>query len=119
MDRLSMEEAGRIASQVVDRLFAENILSKEDASKMQAEVEAYIQQKLLTLQDVSLLNQRSYYDEWENAIKKIGEQFVGPGNMPETELCDFARATSADQRKPSCCTKRSAGKSCSPPECGS
>ena len=119
VDRLSMEEAGRIASQVVDRLLAGNILLKEDASKMQAVVKAYIQRELLTLQDVSLLNQRSYYDGWENAIKKIGKQFVGEGNMPETELCDFARAPSADQKKPSCCTKRNSGKSCSPPNRGS
>ncbi len=51
VDQLSMEEAGRIASQFVDPLVAGGILSKEDAPKMHAEVEKYIQNEFMTIMD--------------------------------------------------------------------
>ena len=112
VDQLSMEEAGRIASQFVNPLVVGGILSQEDAPKMHAEIEKYIQNEFMTLEDVSLLNTTTYYDGWEKAITKIGEKYVGAGNMPEIELCTPSSPsckkesqTSCTKDKPSCCSK--------------
>ncbi len=118
VDQLSMEEAGRIASQIVDQLVAGDVLSEEDAPKMHAEVEAYIQNEFMTLEDVSLLNTTTYYDGWEKAIKKIGEKYTGAGQMPDMELCGPANSSCTTEKKSDCCSKSSSSKSCSPPKSG-
>jgi hypothetical protein len=107
VDQLSMEEAGRIASQFVDPLVAGGILSEEDAPKMHAEVEKFIQNEFMTLEDVSLLNTTTYYDGWEKEITKIGEKYVGAGNMPEMELCTPSSSSCKKESKASCTKDKS------------
>lgn len=85
VDELSMEEAGRIASKIIDPLETDNILSKEDALAFHAEVEAYIQNEFLTLENVSLLGTTEYYDRWEVAIMEMGEKYSV--DMPKIEMC--------------------------------
>lgn len=117
VDQLSMEEAGRIAGQIVDKLVSDGTISAKDAPAMRADVEAYIQKEFMTLKDVNLLNTTAYYDNWEREIRKMGEKYVGAGNMPEMELCGpQTKPSCTDQKKPACCSKSSANKSCSPPE---
>lgn len=111
VDELSMEEAGRIASQFVDPLVNGGILSEEDAAKMHADVEAYIQNEFMTLEDVNLLNTRAYYDGWAKEIIKIGEGYVGVGNMPEIEMQSPSNS-SCEKDSKSCCSKTSQ-KACS------
>ena len=111
VDELSMEEAGRIASQFVDPLVNGGILSEEDAAKMHADVEAYIQNEFMTLEDVNLLNTRAYYDGWAKEIIKIVERYVGVGNMPEIEMQSPSNS-SCEKDSKSCCSKTSQ-KACS------
>ncbi len=85
VDELSMEEAGRIASKIIDPLVTDGTLSEEDASAFHTEVEAYIQNEFLTLEDVSLLGTTEYYDRWEVAIMKMGEKYSV--DMPKVEMC--------------------------------
>lgn len=90
VDELSMEEAGRIAHQVVDPLVEQGLLSNSDGKLMHAEVEQYIQQEFMELQDVSLLSQTSYYDQWEEKISEIAARYIPKDKVPKFELCGTA-----------------------------
>lgn len=103
VDELSMEEAGRIASKILDPLVVDKILSEEDAPAFHSEVEAYIQNQFLTLKDVSLLSTTEYYDQWEKAIHKMSEKYVDKDKMPEIELCGPSSTSCKSSR--SCCAK--------------
>ena len=76
VDELSIEEAGRIAEMVVSAIKDQGSLSDPDAPLMQAEVEEFIKNELLNLEDVKLLDQRSYYKEWETGIKNIAKSYM-------------------------------------------
>ena len=87
VDELSMEEAGRIANQIIEPLIEDGLLSKAEASQMFLEVEKYIQQQFMTLEDVSLLSTATYYDGWEKEIEAIGAKYIPNGKMPKIEMC--------------------------------
>ncbi len=87
VDELSMEEAGLIATGIIDQLVEFKALTKEDAPKMHREVEAYIQNEFMILEDVSLLSTSAYYDTWEMEIRKIGKKYVDEDKMPDLEMC--------------------------------
>ena len=104
VDELSMEEAGRIASQIIDPMVDDGLLSKEIAAKMFDEVEQYIQNQFMTLQDVSLLSTTTYYDQWEKDIQLIAEQYVSKDKMPKIEM--YSPATSSCKKGAErCCSK--------------
>ena len=114
VNELSMEEAGRIAHQIIDPIVKDGILSKDDAPKMIAEVETYIQKEFMTLEDVSLLSTTTYYDQWEKDIKIIGEKYIPKGKMPDIEMCSPTSSSctkngkaTCTKNKKSCCSKSS------------
>lgn len=65
VDELSMKEAGRIASQIIDPMVEDGTISKDNSLKMFAKGEKYIQNEFMILEDVSLLSTTAYYDQWE------------------------------------------------------
>lgn len=87
VDELSMEEAGRIASQIIDPMVEDGTISKENSLKMFTEVEKYIQNEFMILEDVSLLSTTAYYDQWEKEIEKIGVKYIPKEKMPKIEMC--------------------------------
>lgn len=114
VDQLSKEEANKIARKVMEQIQASTILSPIDATKMEAEIEAFISNEFQSLKEVHLLDTNSYYDNWESAIEKIGEQYFGTGKMPKIELCSSASPSCTPQKKVSCCSKNSADQNCKP-----
>ncbi|WP_373073350.1 hypothetical protein [Zeaxanthinibacter enoshimensis] len=99
---LSMEEAERIAYRIIDPLVTDGILLAEDAESLHSDVKQYIQNKFLTLEDVGLLSTTEYYDEWEVAIKEMGEKYTT--QMPDIEMCSPA-SYSCKKSSSSCCSK--------------
>jgi len=108
VDELSMEEAGRIATQIIEQLVEFEALPKENEPKMFAEVEAYIQNVFMTLEDVSLLNSPDFYKKWEKDIQKIGEPYVHGGKVPPMEVF-YPAGTSCKKDGTACCTKGKKG----------
>lgn len=102
VDELSMEEAGRIADKVIAPLVSDGILSETDASALHSEVEAFIQNEFLTLEDVSLLSTTEYYDRWEVAINEMGKKYTA--DMPKIEMCRPS-SPSCKKEDSSCCSK--------------
>ena len=43
---------------------------------MQVEVEEFIKNELLSIEDVNLLNERSYYKGWETGIRQIARSYM-------------------------------------------
>ena len=109
VNELSNEEAGVIASKLINPLVEDEILSKEDAPKLFKEVEAFIQNEFMVLEDVSLLKDRAYWQRWEKAFTEMGEKYVGKGNMPELQMCGPKSSCKKEKRcsstKKSCCSK--------------
>ncbi|MFQ5446984.1 MAG: hypothetical protein ACE5FF_08620 [Saprospiraceae bacterium] len=113
VDELSMEEAGRIASDIIDPLVADGVLSEDDGPKLFTDVEKYIQHQFEVLEDVSLLSTPDYYDGWERDIRKIAEQYIEKDKIPELEMygpskssCEEgAKDKSCAPGKKSCCSK--------------
>ena len=86
VDELSMEEAGRIAHQIIDPLVADHILPEPDAAKLTAEVEKYIQNEFMILEDVALLSSPEYYDRWEVEIQKMMGKYLPAEEVPIIEM---------------------------------
>ena len=86
VDELSIEEAGRIADKVIDPLLDADFLSEKDAPAMHAEIEEYIKNEFLTLEDVSLLSKRAYYVNWEKEIQKIASGYIAEENIPKIKI---------------------------------
>jgi polyhydroxyalkanoate synthesis regulator phasin len=103
VDELSMEEAGRIAREIIDPLVADGVLSKEYAPKMFAEVEKYIQHQFEVLEDVSLLSTAEYYDGWERDIRKMAEQYISKDKIPDLEMCGPSRSSCEEGTKDKSC----------------
>lgn len=103
VDELSMEEAGRIANQIIEQLAEFEALSKENAPKMFAEVEAYIQNEFMTLEDVSLFNSTEYHKKWEKEIQKIGTPYVDGDKVPEMKVF-YPAGDSCKKDSKACCT---------------
>ena len=111
VDQLSMEEAGRIATQIVDQLVADKILSDDKAPDMHADVEKYIQNEFIILEDVSLLNDPAYYAKWEKEIRRIGETYISADKMPDLETYSPYSPPGASCKKggKACCTEGQKG----------
>lgn len=103
VDELSMEEAGRIATQIIDQLIKLEALSKEDATQMHTEVEAYIQNEFMVLEDVNLLSTPSYYQQWEKDIREIGAKYTDADKLLELQVIYPAGASCKKDSK-SCCS---------------
>lgn len=88
VNQLSIEEAGRIARQVVAPLLAGGLLDEASGTGMLADVEKYIEKELIELEDVSLLSQSSYYDQWAKEITQIARHYMPEDRIPRFELCD-------------------------------
>ena len=86
VDELSIEEAGRIAEMVISAIKDQGSLSDSDAPIMQDEVEEFIKNELLTLEDVNLLNERSYYKGWESGIKNIASSYMDQSEVDKIHL---------------------------------
>ncbi len=86
VDELSIEEAGRITDQIINPLLEAEFLTKEDAPGMHAEIEEYIKNQFLTLEDVSLLSKRAYYLEWEKEIQQIARGYISEENIPKIKI---------------------------------
>ena len=58
---------------------------------MFSEVEQYIQNEFIILEDVKLLNTTAYYDNWEREIEAIGAKYMV--KMPKLEMCGSSGPT--------------------------
>lgn len=86
VDELSIEEAGRIAEMVISTIKEQGSLSDTHAPMMQNEIEAYLKNELLSLEDVNLLNKRSYYKSWESGIKNIAKPYMDQSEIDKIHL---------------------------------
>lgn len=86
VDELSIEEAGRIAENIMDALVGQGLIGVEEASKMESEVETFIRTELLSLEDVNLLDQRAYYKGWETGIKEIAKSYMPQEKVDQIRL---------------------------------
>ncbi len=90
VDELSIEEAGRIAEKIMDVLVNQGLIGENESSKMETEVEALIRTELLSLEDVSLLDQRSYYKGWEAGIKDIAKSHMPQEKVDQIRLFEWS-----------------------------
>ena len=108
VDELSMEEAGRIAQDIIDPMVKDRVLSKEKSKVLFVEIEQYIQNQFMTLEDVSLLSTTTYYDQWETDIQSMIGKYMPKDEVPKIEMCSSNNATCKSGEK--CC---SSNKCCS------
>lgn len=107
IDQLSLEEGGRIASQLVNQLLEMKIISFEDSKKMFLELKEFIGNDLVNLKDITLLSTTEFYDRWEEKIASVGNKYVKKGGMPEIELCgpSFNSKACCADGKGACCSQ--------------
>ena len=74
---------------------------------MFSEVEQYIQNEFMILEDVNLLNTTAYYDNWEKEIEAIGAKYMV--KIPKLEMCGPSGPT-CKKGESTCC---SSGTKCS------
>ncbi len=86
VDELSTEEAGRIAENIMNVIVSQDFIGENESAKMKSEIETLIRTELLSLEDVSLLDQRSYYKSWENGIKEIAKSYMPQEQVDEIRL---------------------------------
>lgn len=83
VDKLSIEEAGVIADTVVAGLLRENVITEEMVSPMRKDVEAYFKTELVKYRTKEELESFDTQYQWYSEIVRIGERYVGEGNMPD------------------------------------
>jgi len=108
VDQLTIEESALITEEIMSRLNLDEIIPVDKVAPMQQELNNYIEKSLLEVTSADQLN-RSFYNEWEKETFRLGEEYLGAGNMPEVQLYGPA-PTNEKEGKASCsssCTSKS------------
>jgi hypothetical protein len=105
---LSIEEAGVIADTVVNRLLREKIITVEVVAPMRKDVEAYFQAELVKYRTKDELYEFDTQYQWLDAIRNIGEKYVGKGKMPTPE----EMMDGEEKQEGSCKKKKGKAKCC-------
>jgi hypothetical protein len=112
VDKLSIEEAGRIADRIVKVLIENKMLPENKSSAMRDDLRIFYEQELLNVEDASYYTSQECEEKWINTITEIGEKYVGKGNMKYRELLKAADAekgnkeTECNKDKSACCAKK-------------
>ena len=112
VDKLSIEEAGRIAEKYVIFALERKLLSGEEAEKLKADVEEYFKKELVKIRTNEELIEDSM-NKFRVAMVSIGEKHIGKERTDEVvnsykkyqEECEM-KDSSVDDAKYACCKKK-------------
>ena len=110
VDQLSMIEAKRIASSMTDWMNEEEGISSDEKIKLQDAFEQYIKQSFLAIEDADVINQTSYWRQWEKDLTAIGKEISGE-DFPAIQIVSPTAGETCTPSK-SCCTKEGTSSTC-------
>ena len=109
VDQLTIEESALIAKKIMSVLQKDELIPSDQVEPMQAELTKYIETSLLGITSADQLN-RGFYAQWEKEAFRLGEKYLGKGNMPEVQLYGPMPTNEAEE-KASCSGQESSCKS--------
>lgn len=85
VDALSKEEAGIIADQLMQAIIVKTNLKESDQEIFKNEIQDIFYEFFLNFESLDQLADSNVYKDKLEAIIKLGEQYVGVGNMPSLD----------------------------------
>jgi hypothetical protein len=110
VDKLSIIEAGRIASPLTTWINRESGISEEDKQQLRLAFEDYIKESFLAIEDADVINQTSYWRQWEKDLTTIGKELIG-ASMPDVQIVSDSAGEECTTSK-SCCRKKGTSSCC-------
>ena len=110
VDDLTVIEAARLADQMTSWVQEEPGFTAKDQVKLKEAFEKYIKKSLLAIEDATIINETSYWRQWEEDLTTIGKELVGD-KMPDMQLVRSSAEQECTSNK-NCCTDKSATKCC-------
>lgn len=108
VDKLSIEEAGVIATGIIEKLKEDGDVRAEFEEAYRKDIEKIFVDLFLSINSLKELTTKKY-NQVEKQIQQAGEKYVGKGNMPIFELCPDGKPACCEEGKSSCSTSE---KSC-------
>lgn len=110
VDILSKEEATTIAETATKFALENNIINKEEADKIKADLEAYFKKELVMIRTNEQLNNDSE-NKWMEAMHTIVEKHIGK-DRTEKAMKVYQEACEKQCKKDASCTQPGTKKSC-------
>ncbi|MGH2575245.1 MAG: hypothetical protein ACRDFC_06050 [Ignavibacteria bacterium] len=108
VDKLSIEEAGVIAGDVVKLAEENSLLNNQEASVVKADIESYFKEELVKVRTLDELGSRETQDTWKKDVYNLFVKHIGKDRSDKVAELYEEKGHSCDEQKPgsSCCSKK-------------
>jgi len=110
VDMLSREEAATIAGSAVKFALEKNLITRDEAAKIKADVEAYFKEELVKIRTNDQLNEDSQ-NKFREALYAIAEKYIGK-QRAEKAMALYQENAAKQCKKDGTCTTPGAKKDC-------